>query len=128
MAPEQATGDGEPDMRSDIYALGAVAYYMLTGRPPFPADNPIKVMIAHASEQVTPPSQLRGDLPHDLETMVLKCLAKKPSDRFQDTSELSAAFASCDVRPLVAQGGASLVDAGRNSAAQVVVAAEPALI
>ncbi len=97
MAPEQATGDVEPDLRSDIYALGAVAYYMLTGRPPFAADNPLKVMIAHASDPVTPPSQHRGDLPRDLELVVLKCLAKKPIDRFQDTSELSAALAACEV-------------------------------
>ena len=97
MAPEQATGEGEPDVRSDIYALGALAYYMLTGRPPFTADNPLKVMIAHASEPVVAPSQHRRELPHDLEQVVLKCLAKSPADRFQDTTELSAALFACDV-------------------------------
>jgi len=95
MAPEQATG-GEPDARSDVYSLGAVAYYMLTGRPPFPGDNAIKVMIAQATEPVTPPSVYRPDIPADLEAIVLRCLAKSPSDRFQDTASLSAALADCE--------------------------------
>ena len=59
MAPEQATGDGAPDARSDIYALGAVGYYLLTGHPPFEADNPVKVLLAHAQQTVKPPSQLQ---------------------------------------------------------------------
>ena len=63
MSPEQATGDDQPDARSDIYSLGAVAYYLLTGRPPFEGDRPIKVMIAHAHEQVVPPSQHREASP-----------------------------------------------------------------
>jgi serine/threonine-protein kinase len=96
MSPEQATGEGEPDARSDIYSLGAVAYFMLTGRPPFPGQNAIKVMIAHASEQVTPPSEHRPDIPSDLEAIVLRCLAKDPAERFQDASSLSDALASCD--------------------------------
>jgi serine/threonine-protein kinase len=94
MAPEQATG-GEPDARSDVYSLGAVTYYMLTGRPPFPGDNAIKVMIAQASEPVTPPSVYRPDIPADLEAIVLRCLAKSPSERFQDTASLAAALAEC---------------------------------
>ena len=48
-------GDGEPDARSDIYSLGAVAYYLLTGVPPFVSDKPLKVLFAHAHEEVTPP-------------------------------------------------------------------------
>jgi serine/threonine-protein kinase len=95
MAPEQATG-GEPDARSDIYSIGAVAYFMLTGRPPFPGENAIKVMIAHASEPVTPPSVFRPDVPHDLEAIVMRCLGKSPSERFQDTAALAAALAACE--------------------------------
>jgi eukaryotic-like serine/threonine-protein kinase len=94
MAPEQATG-GESDARSDIYSLGAVAYFMLTGRPPFPGENAIKVMIAHASEAVTPPSVYRPDLPADLEAIIMRSLAKSPTDRFQDTASLAAALAEC---------------------------------
>ncbi|MEX2138738.1 MAG: serine/threonine-protein kinase [Pirellulales bacterium] len=95
MAPEQATG-GEPDARSDIYSLGSVAYFMLTGRPPFPFDNAIKVMIAHASEAVTPPSAYRPDLPADLEAIVMRSLAKSPADRFQDTASLAEALTGCE--------------------------------
>jgi serine/threonine-protein kinase len=94
MAPEQAIG-GEPDARSDVYSLGAVAYYMLTGRPPFPGENAIKVMIAQASEPVTPPSVYRREIPADLEAIVLRCLEKAPSERFQDTASLAAALAAC---------------------------------
>jgi serine/threonine-protein kinase len=95
MPPEQATGEGEPDARSDIYSLGAVAYCMLTGRPPFAGDNAVRIMIAHASQDVKPPSAYRPDIPADLEAIVLRCLAKHPADRFQDTAELSAALAAC---------------------------------
>ena len=56
MSPEQAVGDSQPDARSDIYALGAVGYYLLTGRPPFQSDKAIKVMLAHAHDPVVPPS------------------------------------------------------------------------
>jgi serine/threonine-protein kinase len=99
MAPEQATG-AEADARSDIYSLGAVAYYMLTGRPPFPGDNAIKVMIAHASEAVTPPSVHRPDIPADLEAIVMRSLAKTPSERFADTASLGAALAVCECADL----------------------------
>ncbi len=94
MAPEQATG-GEPDARSDVYSLGAVAYFMLTGLPPFPGDNAIKVMIAHASEPVLPPSAHRADLPADIEAVVMRSLSKNPADRFQDTASLAQALLAC---------------------------------
>ncbi len=95
MSPEQATGDGTPDARSDIYSLGAVGYYMLTGRPPFEGDKPIKVMIAHAHQQVVPPSHHQEGMPADLELVILRCLAKAPEERFQDADSLAEALASC---------------------------------
>ena len=77
MAPEQVMGGGRVvDERSDLYALGAVAYYLLTGRPPFDGGNGIGVMIAHARDAVVPPSRDRADVPEDLERVVLRCLAK----------------------------------------------------
>lgn len=96
MPPEQALADGEPDARSDIYALGAVAYYLLTGRPPFQGHKPMQVLVAHARDPVTPPSRHCPGLPPDLERIVLQCLAKRPEDRFQDVRDLAAALSQCE--------------------------------
>ena len=82
MAPEQATGDPKLDHRCDLYALGAVAFFLLTGRPPFEAPGAVQVMKAHAREPVVPPSRYRPDLPADLERVVLRCLAKDPANRY----------------------------------------------
>ena len=95
MAPEQAAGEKDLDARADIYALGAIIYYLLTGRPPFQAEAVIQVMIAHARDPVVPPSQLEPSVPHDLEQVVLRCLAKKPADRYQDVRELGKALIAC---------------------------------
>ncbi len=91
MSPEQASGDDAIDARSDIYSLGAVMYYMLTGQPPFTADNPLKVMIAHASQEVVPPRQINAEIPAELEEIVLRCMEKDPDHRFQDPSPICAA-------------------------------------
>lgn len=95
MSPEQARGLADVDARSDIYSLGAVAYALLTGRPPFDGTNPLEVMIAHARDEVVPPSQLQADVPSDLEGIILRCLAKTPADRYQDTDSLDQALCSC---------------------------------
>ena len=95
MSPEQATGSHRPDRRSDIYSLGAVAYFLLTGVPPFRGDNAIAVMIAHARDPVVPPSEICPEIPPDLEGIVLRCLAKNPSDRYQSADELEQALAAC---------------------------------
>ncbi len=92
MSPEQASGDDAVDARSDIYALGAVMYYMLTGQPPFTSENPLKVMIAHASQEVVPPRQINSEIPRDLEEIVLRCLEKDPDHRFQEVASLRAAL------------------------------------
>jgi serine/threonine-protein kinase len=92
MSPEQASGDDSVDARSDIYSLGAVLYHMLTGQPPFMSENPLKVMIAHASKEVVPPRQIKPELPIELEEIVLRCLEKDPELRFQDVAALQRAF------------------------------------
>jgi eukaryotic-like serine/threonine-protein kinase len=97
MAPEQAGGDQKPDARSDIYSLGAVAYYLLTGQPPFDSKNTIKVLVAHLHDRVVPPSHHRPEVPADLEAIVMRCLAKYPDDRFSDAASLGRAFADCEV-------------------------------
>jgi serine/threonine-protein kinase len=65
---------------------------MLTGQPPFVADNPLKVMIAHASQEVVPPRQLTPELPAEMEEIVLRCLEKDPEHRFQDVTALRGAL------------------------------------
>jgi eukaryotic-like serine/threonine-protein kinase len=95
MAPEQATGAARPDARTDMYGLGAVAYYLLTGRPPFTGPTPMAVMIGVARDPIESPSRHRPDLPSDLERVVLRCLAKSPADRYPDAGSLDQDLAGC---------------------------------
>ena len=95
MSPEQAKGGHKLDGRSDIYSLGAVAYYLLTGRPPFQANGRTAVLIAHARDPVEPPSRVRPGIPEDLERVVLRCLAKPPDQRFPDAEALEQALGAC---------------------------------
>ncbi|MCO6458958.1 MAG: serine/threonine protein kinase [Pirellulaceae bacterium] len=95
MSPEQALGIAVADVRSDIYSLGATAYYLLTGRPVFERASVSELLGAHLHSQVTPPTQLRSEVPADLEAIVLRCLAKRPEDRFGSAGELATALAAC---------------------------------
>jgi eukaryotic-like serine/threonine-protein kinase len=95
MSPEQAMGGHRLDERSDIYSLGAVAYYLLTGRPPFDMDSGLGAMIAHIHDPVVPPSLIHDGIPEDLEGVVLRCLAKDATDRFPDAASLEGARAEC---------------------------------
>ena len=95
ISPEQATGERTLDARSDIYSLGAVAYFLLTGRPPFDEGSAIAALIAHARDQAAPPSTFRDGLPADLERVVMRCLAKAPADRYPDAENLELALAEC---------------------------------
>src|SRR5262245_25816875 len=95
MSPEQARGASSLDARSDIYSLGAVGYTLLCGQPPFARTNPLDVMIAHARDEAAPLSTLRADVPADVERVILRCLAKRPEDRFADAASLEQALAMC---------------------------------
>lgn len=88
MSPEQATGSDQLDARSDIYSLGAVMYLMVTGQAPFTYNQPLKILVAHASEAPRPPSELNPTVPQELEDVILRCLEKDPEDRIQDTATL----------------------------------------
>jgi serine/threonine-protein kinase len=96
MSPEQASGQDSLDGRSDIYSLGAVAYYLLTGQPPFTHRDALALLKAHRSEPVAPPKELCPDVPGDVQDVVLRCLAKKRADRYADAERLRAALSACE--------------------------------
>lgn len=95
MSPEQATDQMAPDERSDIYSLGAVAYFALTGQPPFMAEKMMQVLIAHARDPVTPPTERGAEISSALEEIVLRCLAKDPEARFASAYELQESLKHC---------------------------------
>jgi serine/threonine-protein kinase len=96
MAPESITAPDGVDARSDLYAVGAVAYYLLTGGPPFRAATVAEVCAHHVHSMPERPSiRLGRPVPADLETVVLRCLAKSPADRFADAATLGKALHGC---------------------------------
>ncbi len=88
MAPEQATADPHIDHRVDIYALGAMAYELLTGRPPFVGNSVQAVLSAHVTATPQPVSDLRPSIPPALAQLVMRCLEKNPADRWQSSEEV----------------------------------------
>jgi TolB-like protein len=88
MAPEQASADPHLDHRVDIYAVGAVAYELLTGRPVFMGTTPQMVLSAHVTEAPVPITKYRETVPRALEALVMRCLEKQPADRWQSAEEL----------------------------------------
>ncbi len=104
MPPEQARGGENVDARADVYSLGCVLFHMLTGRPPFDAENSVDIIMAHLLEPAPAPSQVVPEIPACVDDLVLRCMAKDPDDRIASMSELrvecSAALAQLSRRAI----------------------------
>jgi len=97
MAPEQCRSMAV-DHRADLYAIGVIGYELMTGRPPFDAENPLAILIQHVQEPPPAMAEARPDLevPEEVEALVMRCLQKDPGDRFQTAADLVAEIRRCE--------------------------------
>jgi eukaryotic-like serine/threonine-protein kinase len=93
LSPEQARGTAV-DHRSDLYSVGVVLYELLTGEVPFTGDSPVEIAMKHLSAQPPLPSDRRDSVPHELDLVVARALAKDPADRYQSAEEMDADLVS----------------------------------
>ncbi len=99
LAPEAVTRDEPVGAAADLYALGAVAYYLLTARPVFEGATPHEIVTAHVARAVVPPRELRAEIPAALERLILACLEKATADRPASALALHAALLALPVSP-----------------------------
>ncbi len=94
LSPEQARGLAV-EQGSDLYSLGIVLYEMLTGKVPFEGENPVAIALKHLSDAPVPPQALNPDLPDNLNTVVMRALAKDPAERYRDAAEFMDDLERC---------------------------------
>jgi serine/threonine protein kinase len=111
IAPEQATGESVSP-RSDIYALAATVYQMITGRVPFEGETAVTVTLKHINEPVTPPGKIARGLPSAVDEVIVRGMAKSPDDRYVSAEEFAAAFRQA----AIGSGSARAVPARRADA------------
>ncbi|MBI3981861.1 MAG: protein kinase [Gemmatimonadetes bacterium] len=99
MAPEQAAGESHIDARADIYALGAMGYELLAGRPPFTGNTAQMILAAHVTEVPRPVTDHRPAVPAPLAQVIMKCLEKKPADRWQTADDVLRQLEALVVTP-----------------------------
>jgi serine/threonine protein kinase/basic membrane lipoprotein Med (substrate-binding protein (PBP1-ABC) superfamily)/DNA-binding beta-propeller fold protein YncE/transcriptional regulator with XRE-family HTH domain len=99
MAPEQVEG-AKIDGRTDIYALGAVLYHLVTGRPPFEGSDPLAVALKQVREEPVPPSMVNPAIPAGWDAVILRALAKDPAQRFQSAGEMRQAMGGLSLEEL----------------------------
>jgi hypothetical protein len=96
MSPEQCSGDEHPGPASDIYSTGALAYFLLSGRSPFEGRGSLQMLMAHMGEVPPRIGSIRAEIPVALDAVVMKCLAKRPEDRYGSAAELERALVGGD--------------------------------
>ncbi len=94
-APEQASGEGPATREGDLYALGAILYYLLTQHQPFAAESPLQVIQKIAEFKLVPPRKRNPSLSRELEAVVLKAMAREPERRYRTAAELAADLRAC---------------------------------
>jgi beta-lactam-binding protein with PASTA domain/predicted Ser/Thr protein kinase len=129
LSPEQARG-APVDQRSDVYSVGIVLYEMLTGKVPFTGDTPLEIAMKHLSEVPVPPSETRPEVPEDLDSVVLRALAKDPEDRYQTAEEMETDLARVQrglpVSSETADAATAVLAGAGISGAPTIIAPRPA--